>query len=111
MPSGRPSFLRRVVLTFARTDGRGRHRRRRRRHAPTWRVRCRDACGRGQHLLVGLDVDRGRVVISSADGRLAVLEPLQVGPLRAALRDAVLAVCAPDVDTGPSEQHSRAGRP
>ncbi|TCO45841.1 hypothetical protein [Actinocrispum wychmicini] len=53
-----------------------------------WSVSCRDIAGRRRDLTVF--VSSGRVVLVSPPGETAVLSPLDVGRLRAALRDAVV---------------------
>ncbi|MFC0113557.1 hypothetical protein [Kibdelosporangium aridum] len=53
-----------------------------------WSVSCRDIAGRRRDLTVF--VSGGRVVLVSPPGETAVLTPLDVGRLRAALRDAVV---------------------
>ncbi|MGH3438177.1 MAG: hypothetical protein ACRDRN_17135 [Sciscionella sp.] len=53
-----------------------------------WTVSCRDVAGRRKDLTVLTSA--GHVVVVAPPGELAVLEPLEVGRLRAALRDAVL---------------------
>ncbi|MET0134702.1 MAG: hypothetical protein ABW215_14050 [Kibdelosporangium sp.] len=53
-----------------------------------WSVSCRDIAGRRRDLTVF--VSGGRVVLVSPPGETAVLSPLDVGRLRAALRDAVV---------------------
>lgn len=53
-----------------------------------WAVGCRDIAGRRRDMTVLAQA--GQVVIVSPPGELAVLTPLEVGRLRAALRDAVL---------------------
>ncbi|WP_197320193.1 hypothetical protein [Saccharomonospora sp. NB11] len=61
-----------------------------------WAVPCRDLAGRRRELMVF--VNAGRVVLVAPPGEAAVLNSLDVGRLRAALRDAVmLADDAPDV--------------
>ncbi|GAA1981753.1 hypothetical protein [Amycolatopsis minnesotensis] len=55
-----------------------------------WSVSCRDLAGRRRDLTVFVSSDR--VVIVAPPGEAAVLAPLDVGRLRAALRDAVVAV-------------------
>ncbi|QWF78088.1 hypothetical protein [Amycolatopsis sp. CA-230715] len=55
-----------------------------------WSVSCRDLSGRRRDLTVFVSSDR--VVIVAPPGEAAVLAPLDVGRLRAALRDAVVAV-------------------
>lgn len=53
-----------------------------------WLVSCRDVAGRRRDLAVF--VDQGHVVLVAPPGETAVLAPLEVGRLRAALRDAVM---------------------
>lgn len=53
-----------------------------------WSVTCRDLAGRKRDMTVF--VSSGRVVVVAPPGEAAVLEPLDVGRLRAALRDAVV---------------------
>ncbi|HEX2130525.1 MAG TPA: hypothetical protein VHH15_03130 [Actinophytocola sp.] len=53
-----------------------------------WAIACRDVAGRRRDLTVF--VRQGRVVLVAPPGETAVLAPLDVGRLRAALRDAVL---------------------
>lgn len=53
-----------------------------------WLVSCHDVTGRRSDVTVF--VDRGNVVLVPPDGQTAVLAPLEVGRLRAALRDAVI---------------------
>ncbi|AIJ25456.1 MULTISPECIES: hypothetical protein [Amycolatopsis] len=55
-----------------------------------WSISCRDLAGRRRDLTVF--VSSGRVVLVAPPGEAAVLEPLDVGRLRAALRDAVVVV-------------------
>ncbi|NIH79056.1 hypothetical protein [Amycolatopsis viridis] len=55
-----------------------------------WSISCRDLAGRRRDLTVL--VSSGRVVLVAPPGEAAVLEPLDVGRLRAALRDAVVVV-------------------
>ncbi|MEY8040109.1 MULTISPECIES: hypothetical protein [Saccharopolyspora] len=62
--------------------------------AKKWHVTCRDVAGRRRDMSVF--VERGEVVVVSPPGDAAVLSPLEVGRLRAALRDAV--VLAADED-------------
>ncbi|AUS79629.1 hypothetical protein C1701_16155 [Actinoalloteichus sp. AHMU CJ021] len=54
-----------------------------------WSVNCRDVAGRRRDVVVF--VDQGQVVLTAPPGETAVLSPLEVGRLRAALRDAVVA--------------------
>ncbi|ASO18943.1 hypothetical protein FHR81_001209 [Actinoalloteichus hoggarensis] len=53
-----------------------------------WSVNCRDVAGRKRDLTVY--VNEGQIVIVAPPGETAVLAPLEVGRLRAALRDAVV---------------------
>jgi hypothetical protein len=53
-----------------------------------WSVTCRDVAGRKRDLTVL--VRQGRVVLVAPPGEMAILSPLDVGRLRAALRDAVV---------------------
>ncbi|GAA5156863.1 MULTISPECIES: hypothetical protein [Amycolatopsis] len=55
-----------------------------------WSVTCRDLAGRKRALTVF--TSNGRIVLVGPPGEAAVLEPLDVGRLRAALRDAVVVV-------------------
>lgn len=67
----------------------GRRRRRwRGRHLAlaTWRVRCRDIDG--SRAEVAVTAGRRHIAVRTPDGETLLFEPLQVGPLRAALRDA-----------------------
>ncbi|MCT2587795.1 hypothetical protein [Actinophytocola gossypii] len=59
-----------------------------------WSVTCRDVAGRRRDLTVF--VRQGRVVLVAPPGETAVLAPLDVGRLRAALRDAMLDAKAED---------------
>lgn len=59
-----------------------------------WSITCRDVAGRRSDLTVF--VRQGRVVLVAPPGETAVLAPLDVGRLRAALRDAVLDAAEPD---------------
>jgi hypothetical protein len=68
--------------------GAGAEGRRRRVVRKEWLVSCRDSAGRRRDIVVF--IDRGRVVLVAPPGETAVLAPLEVGKLRAALRDAVL---------------------
>lgn len=52
-----------------------------------WLVSCRDVAGRRRDMTIM--ASDGRVVVVAPPGELAVLAPLEVGRLRAALRDAV----------------------
>jgi len=58
-----------------------------------WSISCRDIAGRRRDLTVFVSQDK--VVLVAPPGETAVLSPLDVGRLRAALRDAV-------VDASPS---------
>lgn len=51
-------------------------------------IGCRDAAGRRRDIIVF--TDRGRVIMVAPPGETAVLTPLEVGRLRAALRDAAV---------------------
>ncbi|MGH8573686.1 MAG: hypothetical protein ACREX8_14105 [Gammaproteobacteria bacterium] len=53
-------------------------------------IACCDLAGRRHEIIVFND--HGRVILVTAAGETAVLTPQQVGELRAALRDAVLAM-------------------
>ncbi|WP_436494811.1 hypothetical protein [Actinokineospora sp. HUAS TT18] len=53
-----------------------------------WTVSCRDIAGRRRDVTVF--VRQGRVVLVAPPGETAILSPLDVGRLRAALRDAVV---------------------
>ncbi|WP_199442458.1 hypothetical protein [Umezawaea beigongshangensis] len=53
-----------------------------------WQVSCRDIASRRREMTVF--VSQGHVVITVPPGEAAVLTPLEVGRLRAALRDAVV---------------------
>ncbi|PXY27608.1 hypothetical protein [Prauserella muralis] len=55
-----------------------------------WAVTCRDLAGRKRELTVFVSSER--VVLIAPPGEAAVLAPLDVGRLRAALRDAVVQV-------------------
>jgi hypothetical protein len=68
-----------------------------RRRAPSWTAPCRDEAGRRARLVVA-PVGDGKVVVIVPRGGVAVLTMLGVGQLRAALRDAVFAVCDPALD-------------
>lgn len=58
-----------------------------------WSITCRDVAGRRRDLTVF--VRQGRVVIVVPPGETAVLNPLDVGRLRAVLRDAVVDASQP----------------
>jgi hypothetical protein len=58
-----------------------------------WSITCRDVAGRRRDLTVF--VRQGRVVIVAPPGETAVLNPLDVGRLRAVLRDAVVDASQP----------------
>lgn len=58
-----------------------------------WTIACRDPAGRRRNVTVF--VSEGKVVLIAPPGETAVLAPLDVGRLRAALRDAVVEVDAP----------------
>ncbi|OKA04640.1 hypothetical protein [Amycolatopsis regifaucium] len=55
-----------------------------------WSVGCRDLAGRRRDVTVFVSADK--IVLVAPPGEAAVLGPLDVGRLRAALRDAVVAV-------------------
>ncbi|MFF5987711.1 hypothetical protein [Prauserella flavalba] len=55
-----------------------------------WAISCRDLAGRKRELTVFVSSER--VVLVAPPGEAAVLAPLDVGRLRAALRDAVVQV-------------------
>jgi hypothetical protein len=65
-----------------------------RRKSGQWVAACRDVAGRRREILI-LPTDDGRVALVVPPGEVVVLEPLQVGRLRAALRDAVFALDEP----------------
>ncbi|WP_020663234.1 hypothetical protein [Amycolatopsis benzoatilytica] len=62
-----------------------------RRKPSQWVAACRDIAGRRREILV-LPTDDDRVALVFPPGEVAVLEPLQAGRLRAALRDALFAL-------------------
>lgn len=64
-----------------------------------WTIACRDLAGRRR--TVQVLVSEGKVVLVAPPGETAVLAPLDVGRLRAALRDAVVGV----------EEHAHASDP
>jgi hypothetical protein len=70
---------------------------RRRSRTLSWAAPCRDEAGRRAQLVVAPAGD-GKVVIIVPRGGVAVLTMLAVGELRAALRDAVFALCDPALD-------------
>jgi hypothetical protein len=59
-----------------------------------WAVTCRDVAGRRRDLTVF--VRQGRIVLVAPPGETAVLNPLDVGRLRAVLRDAVVDASGPE---------------
>jgi len=67
----------------------GRHR-----GGPLWRVHCRDIDGMKTETWI--TVGRRCVVLRTPDGETLLFEPLQVGPLRAVLRDAALGQLNPE---------------
>lgn len=71
--------------------------------AREWSIACRDLAGRRKSVTVL--VTEGKVVLMAPPGEAAVLSPLEVGRLRAALRDAI--VSAED----PATLESRPPRP
>lgn len=66
-----------------------------------WSVGCRDIGGRRRDMTVL--AQSGQVVLVSPPGELAVLTPLEVGRLRAALRDAVLDAASSSGPSGGAE--------
>jgi hypothetical protein len=58
-----------------------------------WSITCRDVAGRRRDLTVF--VRQGRIVLVAPPGETAVLNPLDVGRLRAVLRDAVVDASQP----------------
>lgn len=54
----------------------------------TGTVRCWDAIGRGRAMTVA-NYPGGRVTVAAPPGGIAILQQLRVGPLRAALREAI----------------------
>lgn len=70
---------------------------RRRKRIPSWAAPCRDETGRRAKLVVA-PIGDGKVVIIVPRGGVAVLSMLAVGELRGALRDAVFALCDPELD-------------
>jgi hypothetical protein len=56
-----------------------------------WSVGCRDLAGRRRDVTVFVSSD-DKIVLVAPPGEAAVLGPLDVGRLRAALRDAVVVV-------------------
>ncbi|TVT55318.1 hypothetical protein FNH05_09670 [Amycolatopsis rhizosphaerae] len=65
-----------------------------RRKPDPWVAACRDIAGRRREILI-LPTDDDRVALVFPPGEVAVLEPLQAGRLRAAVRDAALALGDP----------------
>jgi hypothetical protein len=59
-----------------------------------WWVTCRDIAGRRRDLQV--IARKGQVVLVAPPGETAILTPLDVGRLRAALRDAVVNAAEPE---------------
>lgn len=57
-----------------------------------WSITCRDVAGRRRDLTIF--VRQGRVILVAPPGETAVLNPLDVGRLRAVLRDAVVDAAA-----------------
>jgi hypothetical protein len=70
---------------------------RKRRTTPSWVAPCRDEVGRRARIVVA-PVGDGKVVLIVPRGGVAVLTMFGVGELRAALRDAVFALCDPALD-------------
>ena len=67
----------------------GRHR-----GSPLWRVHCRDIDGTRAEIWV--TVGRRHVVLRTPDGETLLFEPVQVGPLRAVLREAAIGQLNPE---------------
>lgn len=65
-----------------------------RRKPGQWVAACRDLAGRRREILV-VPADGDRVALVFPSGEVVVLEPLQAGRLRAALRHAMLALETP----------------
>jgi hypothetical protein len=61
-----------------------------------WSIACRDLAGRRTAVTVFVSTDK--IVLMAPPGEAAVLGPLDVGRLRAALRDAVVAVSQTPAD-------------
>jgi hypothetical protein len=59
-----------------------------------YRVPCRDIGGRKREVIVFGEA--GRVVLTAPPGETAVFAPLEIGPLRAALRDAAIETADPE---------------
>ncbi|HEX2290230.1 MAG TPA: hypothetical protein VHH53_08565 [Pseudonocardiaceae bacterium] len=59
-----------------------------------WSVSCRDIAGRRR--AVQVIASHGQVVLVVPPGETAILSPLEVGRLRAALRDAVVVAAEED---------------
>ena len=76
--------------------------RRTRRKPSRWMAACRDVAARRREIIVLTTDDR--VVLVFPPGEVVILKPLQAGRLRAALRDAVLALDEP----APHEDHRHA---
>ncbi len=70
---------------------------RRRKRTLSWVAPCRDEAGRAGRLVI-VPLGEGKVAIVVPRGGVAVLTMLGVGELRAALRDAVFALCDPALD-------------
>ena len=62
-----------------------------------WLVACRDAAGRRRNLTVF--ASQGNVVLVAPPGETAVLEPLELGRLRATLREAVVIAAGQPTDS------------
>lgn len=58
-----------------------------------WTIACRDLAGRRR--AVTIIATEGKVVVMAPPGEAAVLAPLEVGKLRAALRDAIVSADDP----------------
>ncbi len=61
---------------------------------PLWRVHCRDIDGTRAEIWV--PVGRRHVVLRTPDGETLLFEPVQVGPLRAVLREAAVGQLNPE---------------
>lgn len=81
---------------------------RRRKRTLSWAAPCRDDVGRRARLVVA-PIGDGKVVIIVPRGGVAVLTMLGVGEVRSALRDAVFALCDPELDRRYEIEIHRAG--
>lgn len=71
-----------------------------------WTIACRDLAGRRRTVTV--QVSEGKVVLIAPPGEAAVLSPLDVGRLRAALRDAIVSAEDPATANAPPTRPSHA---